>query len=605
MYNNFIYFLVAIFIFSFSPNIEPTGSSLWPLLALMALVIGYRGICRRLFRRLAGAGVGSYLQTERRLSIIALVFYGLGFYLFNLKYYFQFFSLAGHLPALADIAALCFFLFLLAVMWAEGSACHARITGGGQGRWRFIVANIGSSLPIILPWMIFSLAVDIVQGLPISGAENIFVGERGELYLFALFFVFVLLLLPPLIRRLWRCTPLPAGPLRDHLDRFCARQKFSAQYFIWPLLEGRAMTAGVVGVIPGLRYILLTPAIIETMDSDELDAIMAHEIAHVKRGHIFFYICLILGFSVIVGWLIEPLLYTVLSLPPVMALAVSGRVDSENLASLASGIPLVLLLVLYFRYFFGFFIRNFERQADLYTISVMGSASPLIAAFEKISLFTGTKREEPSWHHFGLGQRIDCLAQAEVDASRVKRHNRILACCLASYFIGATLLFFLLNSISVEKMELEYKEKYAIATIIHKAAEEPNNVLWQHLLGDVYLSQKRTEQALAAYEKTVALDPKNAELLNNLSWLLLTVEGRELRDPERALALAETAAFLSQQSHILDTLATAYWATGRKGLAVQTERLALRGDPDRADYYRQRIEMFLGQNYLDSAAGGS
>ena len=58
-----------------------------------------------------------------------------------------------------------------------------------------------------------------------------------------------------------------------------------------------------MGILPGLRYILLTPALIETMSREELEAVIAHEIGHVKKYHLLLYICLIAGFSLLAGML--------------------------------------------------------------------------------------------------------------------------------------------------------------------------------------------------------------------------------------------------------------------------------------------------------------
>ena len=54
-----------------------------------------------------------------------------------------------------------------------------------------------------------------------------------------------------------------------------------------------------MGIVPGLRYILLTPALIETMSIAEIEAIMAHEIGHVKKFHLLLYVFLITGFSLL------------------------------------------------------------------------------------------------------------------------------------------------------------------------------------------------------------------------------------------------------------------------------------------------------------------
>ena len=80
-------------------------------------------------------------------------------------------------------------------------------------------------------------------------------------------------------------------------------------------------------------------------------------------------------------------------------------------------------------------------------------------------------------------------------------------------------------------------------------------------------------------KKHCSSPPGSAEVNNNLAWLLLTAKEKAIRNPERALTLARAAILIKEQSHILDTLATAYWANGLVEEAVVTELKALRLDP--------------------------
>lgn len=601
MYNNLIYFLVAIFLFSLDSVPKEAFLSIWQAwFVYIALIFSFSMVCRRSYSRLRQGNSTEYFKIEKKLSILALIFYAGVLYFCDIKYYLEVLSLGGKSPALANIVGLGFFVVFLSLMWGQGCASYWEMFGGQKSKARFIVSNIKSNLPIVLPWVIFSLATDFVMLLPIPWLHEILKTAWGDFVFFLLFFLFVLILLPPLVQRLWRCRPLPAGELREHLDEFCQRQNFSAKYFIWPLMEGRAMTAGVMGLVPGLRYILLTPAIIEAMDRQELDAIMAHEIAHAKKGHIFLYFCLILGFSLIAGFLAEPLLYFVLSFDVLLNIMVRQTTSPETIVSIVGGVPLLAFVIIYFRFFFGFFMRNFERQADLYTIGVMGSAAPLISAFAKISLYTGTDRKESNWHHFGVGERIDCLQKAEQFPEDVRRHDKKMKLCLVAYFVFLVLVVVAGNFLSKADLEHRYKEKYTESVLYYHAGEEPNNPLWPRLIGDMMYGRKMDSEAVVFYRKALELDGNDPEVLNNLAWLLITSGDKTLRNPEEALSLARTASILAPYGHILDTLATAYWATGLTDLAIQTELAAMQKDPEKANYYRLRIRLFQRQTYQES-----
>ena len=111
------------------------------------------------------------------------------------------------------------------------------------------------------------------------------------------------------------------------------------------------------------------------------------------------------------------------------------------------------------------------------------------------------------------------------------------------------------------------------------------------------LNKKMEQRALIAYEKALEIAPGSPELLNNLAWLLLTSEDPLLRDPLRALNLSRTAATVNPKSHILDTLATAFWANRLVEEAIDTEREALSKDPAQAAYYREQLERFRNERY--------
>jgi len=83
--------------------------------------------------------------------------------------------------------------------------------------------------------------------------------------------------------------------------------------------------------------------------------------------------------------------------------------------------------------------------------------------------------------------------------------------------------------------------------------------------------------------------------LNNLAWLLLTSDDPAIHDPAAALQLAEQAVIQLPASHILDTLAQAYWANGRVEQAILSEKRALARTPPDREYYLRQLRKFYGQ----------
>ncbi|MGW8195305.1 MAG: M48 family metalloprotease [Desulforhopalus sp.] len=601
MYTNLILFLVAIFLFSMDSVPETPLLPGWQgLLLFFVFLAGYGAVARILFKRPVAARTAGYFRTERMLAAIALAFFGLTLYFCDPKYYLSLLSLGKTMPALVNFAGLALFVLFLVLMWLAGKRNYEVIFGRKYATSAFIISNIKANLPIALPWIILSLLYDIVALIPLPGLQRVFASNWGDMLFFAIFLVFVVIFFPPLVKNLWNCKRLPEGYLKDHLQTFCAKQQFTADFYLWPLFEGRVLTAAVMGIVPGLRYILITPALIETLTLDEMEAVMAHEIGHVKKYHLLLYIFLIGGFSLLAGLLAEPLIYLLLSNDFLSNLIIDGGISAENALTMAGGIPLLVFMLVYFRYVFGYFIRNFERQADLFSLASIGNSRGLVSAFEKIAVMGGNIRDERNWHHFGIGERIDCLEKAERHPGRIKRHNHKVRNSLLAYLAAICLATLLVRQIPTESLAREYQENFAETVLMQKAKQEPDRALWQRLIGDLMQSRRMERQALAAYRKAFDLEPTNPEVLNNFAWLLLTSEDVSLRDPVAALTLARSAAVLEPKGYVFDTLATAFWANGLVDEAISAEKQAMEADVAMKRYYQAQITRFTTESYAES-----
>jgi len=604
IYTNLLLFLVAIFLFAVDTVPETPLLPNWLSMAIVLLTLaGYNLVARYLHSRREALSAAGYFRTEKRLSVLAVAFFAGGaLYLADAKYYLAFLSLNDRMPALVNVAGLGLFLLYLMIMWRAARLNYQRVFGRHYTTVGFILSNLKANLPIVMPWVVLSICYDLLSLLPSPGMRALLASEWGDLVFFGMFLLFVILLFPPLVRRLWGCRPLPEGELKRTLEAFCRKQDFTAKLYLWPLFEGKVLTAGVMGIMPGLRYVLLTPAIIQTMSMEELESVMAHEIGHVKNHHLLLYVMLIAGFSLFAGLLVQPFAYFVLSRDFFVQLITSYDVYPSTVLSVFVSTSLFVSLVIYFRFVFGYFIRNFERQADLHVPKAVGDGRALITAFEKIASLSGGIREEKNWHHFGIGERIDCLDRARREPSSIARHDRKVRYSLLAYVVLLILSVLLVKMVPTDQLASEYEEKNGEAVLLKRASQEPDNALWQRLIGDLMLTRKMEKKALAAYQKAFSLEPANPEIMNNLAWLLLTSTDLSIRDPLQALTLARSAAAVQPKGYILDTLATAYWANGLVEEAVRTEEQAAFADPEHRRFYQAQAQRFRQQSYDEQVA---
>ena len=97
------------------------------------------------------------------------------------------------------------------------------------------------------------------------------------------------------------------------------------------------------------------------------------------------------------------------------------------------------------------------------------------------------------------------------------------------------------------------------------------------------------------YEKLIAVRPDNDLVLNNLAWLYLTAQDRQLRNLERAMKLAQKSVELVPTIDNLDTLAEAYFQSGEIKEALEIIRKASSDvdyPPKRHSYLRKQLLRF-------------
>jgi tetratricopeptide (TPR) repeat protein len=98
----------------------------------------------------------------------------------------------------------------------------------------------------------------------------------------------------------------------------------------------------------------------------------------------------------------------------------------------------------------------------------------------------------------------------------------------------------------------------------------------------------RHRESQADYEKLLELDSKNALVHNNMSWLLATCPDANLRDPARAVQLAQRAVELEKQNgNIWNTLGMAQYRAGDWKAAIKAldKSRELRQGGDAFDFY--------------------
>ncbi|HOT29416.1 MAG TPA: M48 family metalloprotease [Candidatus Ozemobacteraceae bacterium] len=174
-----------------------------------------------------------------------------------------------------------------------------------------------------------------------------------------LFFVGLYLFSPNLFNWAWRATPMEPGPLRSAIVDLAARAETPiAGVRQWDTFREPIPNAAVAGLSHKYRFVYMTNYIMEIFDDRQVLAVVAHELGHLRLGHVWTY-------------MIFSLDLVFLSLFAKIQLFLCLPWYAAQAETLNSVVDLVVFLAV-FIVFFTALTRHSERQADRFAASLVG-----------------------------------------------------------------------------------------------------------------------------------------------------------------------------------------------------------------------------------------
>ncbi len=599
MYNQLLYYLAALLILTLQqPGPKAALGPMTTLGLWIGLVLVHFVMAGRLHRRLELALIRgeSTAWISRRthrlqlqLSLLALGMVGIEVFVLNIKFYLNAIPGFSQSLTLPGAAGLLLYLLHQTINWYWGYPLYRILHQSKLDRAAFIRGHLSFNGALLIPWLLISLLSDLLDRLDhIAFLRTVL----GEYLSFALSLALFILFAPWLMVRLWRCEPLPVGEPRATLERFCAAQRFSLGDFkIWPLFGGETLTAGIVGVLPRFRYILITRGLLALLTPEELKAVVAHEMGHARRLHLPFFLAFFLGYTALTFAYNDLLLLFLLKQDLFLHWFVGGDANHLSLFSLAYSLPVLFAFLLYFRFVFGFFLRNSERQADLYALQLIGHPFTLVSSLEKIALYSGQPHDLPNWHHFSIRERVAFLLASYERPGLIRLHNRKLYGAASLVALCLTLLVWGGWHLKRSDLVQGWARQIGLKRAELLLQTSPDNPHVEASLGGLLLDLGRYGEAEKWLLKAHEALPDDPVILNNLAWFYATSPPPHFK-PEAALVLARAAAEKAPEAYILDTLAEAYHVNGRNDEALQAIDAALAQNPANRDYFlKQKAKM--------------
>ena len=372
--------------------------------------------------------------------------------------------------------------------------------------------------------------------------------------------------------------------MRDEITTELKANRTSVQgVFCWPGHITQTATAGVIGILPWARFLLVSPQLLAHLNSQELRAVVAHEAGHLRRWHLLFYALAFLGFV--------ELLFLIL-----VGLELTQWTTGFTAPDWLQGFLLVGLLALFLRGGIGFLSRNFERQADCNAFLRCGW-EPFATALKKVGYLNRIALHQDNWHHYGIQQRLEFLQLCEEQPERIALHDHRVRTIQS----GCLLLFGFLLSASVYSTSQHAKESLIFWRLENIVSEiTPGDVGLLIQAANTFYEKSEFERAEELYRKVLVWEPANPRALNNLAWLLTQHFAEQPLKVQESVALAERAVASEPAAYILDTLAESYALQGRWQEAAETAKTALEqaeSDIRNVDhmglrYYQERMEHF-------------
>jgi Zn-dependent protease with chaperone function len=578
----FILALAALTALIALPDAPPVQMEPWQVaVAFLALpLIGF--LLGHLPARVPGR------QGPMRFSLRRMMLLGLWLAVVSgVNLYHEMLHLVSTLPGAGELTL----ALLLANYWlCDGLALRPFNPLAGRGApdgWAALRQSLAIPLPALLLFLIGNtLMWSIDRFWPADRAVGSWLKIAQAPALLLTYGAMMAIVVPALIRVCWRLRPLAdtvtARHIRAELEANGVR---GTPIYEWPEGALGATTAAIIGMVRPFRFMLIGPSLMGALSPEELRAVTAHEAAHVRQRHLWYYLAAILTFV---------LLMQIVSALLVVGLFFTGA----PLPVWAGGIVEILALLLFLRFGFGLLSRHFERQADIHAFRRHGLPA-LEMALGKAGALNGVPMDLDNWHHYGIGRRVAYLHGGAGNPGELAAHDRRVGWLKGAILLALVVMLLAQPFLASAGRIPDFARDYLAKRLENVPKPGEAELRAAQFLASASFQEGDLPRAEHYFRMILNWRPDEPEAQNNLAWLLVTKPEPSSQDLREGVGLAERASEARQAAFIWDTLAEAY---AKNGQAIKAEaaadmavRLAESGQEtggESVEYYRTRLQKF-------------
>jgi STE24 endopeptidase len=245
----------------------------------------------------------------------------------------------------------------------------------------------------------------------------------------------VFVLAPELLRRALHTERLPDSPLRRRLEQMSGRVGLRCKDILLWRTGDTMGNAAVMGIIPQVRYVLLSDLLLETMTDEQIEAVFAHELGHVVHRHLLWLgVYIVLTVLLITG----PESYLLQHVENWYVTHWSRKSwdDVEALLDLVIAFAAIVLAL-------GYLSPRFERQADVFAARTIQcenqetasreetfvgehGAGLFASALQRVALINHVPFHARNWSHGSIASRVSTVLEMSGDPQRTWQFDRFM-----------------------------------------------------------------------------------------------------------------------------------------------------------------------------------
>lgn len=221
-----------------------------------------------------------------------------------------------------------------------------------------------------------------------------------------LFFCFISIVMPIFNKYMLKAVPLEDSPLTEELKNFlnkCSLPK--VKLYLWPTKKNKIANALVSGLIT--KDVFMSDYLLENFTIEESKAILAHEVGHIKKHHL---------------WIRTGLILVMFITGPILGSIFEYYEANYHEIPMWFGMGVfIIIYVLYMGFFLYYVKRIQEKQADAYVLELGIEATTFVSSLYKLNKLNNMvmkfgKIDEKFQTHPSTAKRIKWIVEkARID----------------------------------------------------------------------------------------------------------------------------------------------------------------------------------------------